>query len=163
MNHSATIASGGSKWPGMNLDEEVERGVNIARFLKTANAGVLVEHQLFTTLDAKVKRLKLPGGDEVFVLPAQVKPAAGRQRDRPAVAEPQGDPAPRLLLEGLGQRRVHGHPDAVHQRARGRVPDLAVVERAEIEAAFAGMVDAVDEFRRRADCRDIENAARKLL
>lgn len=36
------ITAGGAKWPGMNLDEEVERGVNIARFLKSAGAKVLV-------------------------------------------------------------------------------------------------------------------------
>ncbi len=36
------ITAGGSMWPGLNLDEEVERGVNIARFLKSAGAKVLV-------------------------------------------------------------------------------------------------------------------------
>ncbi|GMV79326.1 MAG: hypothetical protein AMXMBFR7_05100 [Planctomycetota bacterium] len=35
------ITAGGSKWPGMNLDEEVERCLNIARFLKSAGARVL--------------------------------------------------------------------------------------------------------------------------
>mgnify|MGYP001577058469 CR=1 FL=1 len=38
----ASITAGGSKWPGMNLDEEVERGVNVARFLRSAGAKVLV-------------------------------------------------------------------------------------------------------------------------
>jgi GTP-binding protein HflX len=34
---------------------------------RLTDAGALVEHQLFTTLDPKVKKLKLPGGEEVLV------------------------------------------------------------------------------------------------
>ncbi|MCZ7646703.1 MAG: sugar phosphate isomerase/epimerase [Planctomycetota bacterium] len=35
------ITAGGSMWPGMNLDEEVERCLNIARFLKASGARAL--------------------------------------------------------------------------------------------------------------------------
>lgn len=35
------ISAGGSLWPGMNLDEEVERSLNVARFLKSAGAKYL--------------------------------------------------------------------------------------------------------------------------
>jgi len=35
------ISSGGAKWPGMSLEEEVERSLNIVRFLKSANAKIL--------------------------------------------------------------------------------------------------------------------------
>jgi inosose dehydratase len=35
------ITAGGATWPGMNLDEEVERNLNVARFLKAAGARCL--------------------------------------------------------------------------------------------------------------------------
>ena len=35
------ITAGGAQWPGMSLEEEVERSLNIVRFLKSANAGIL--------------------------------------------------------------------------------------------------------------------------
>jgi inosose dehydratase len=35
------ISAGGAKWPGMSLEEEVERSLNIVRFLKGANARIL--------------------------------------------------------------------------------------------------------------------------
>src|SRR5688572_20538239 len=35
------ISAGGAKWPGMSLEEEVERSLNIVRFLKSANAKIL--------------------------------------------------------------------------------------------------------------------------
>jgi inosose dehydratase len=35
------ITAGGAKWPGMSLEEEVERSLNIVRFLKSANAKIL--------------------------------------------------------------------------------------------------------------------------
>jgi len=35
------ISSGGQLWPGTNLDEEVERSLNIARFIKACGASVL--------------------------------------------------------------------------------------------------------------------------
>ena len=35
------ITAGGAMWPGMSLEEEVERSLNIVRFLKSANARIL--------------------------------------------------------------------------------------------------------------------------
>src|SRR5438477_6467574 len=35
------ITAGGAMWPGMSLEEEVERSLNIVRFLKGANARML--------------------------------------------------------------------------------------------------------------------------
>jgi len=35
------ITAGGAMWPGMSLEEEVERSLNIVRFLKAANAKIL--------------------------------------------------------------------------------------------------------------------------
>ena len=35
------ITVGGARWPGASLDEEVERSLNIVRFLKGAGAGIL--------------------------------------------------------------------------------------------------------------------------
>ena len=35
------ITAGGALWPGMNLEEEVERNLNIARFVKSAGANIL--------------------------------------------------------------------------------------------------------------------------
>jgi inosose dehydratase len=35
------ITAGGAMWPGMSLEEEVERSLNIVRFLKGANAKIL--------------------------------------------------------------------------------------------------------------------------
>jgi inosose dehydratase len=35
------ITAGGAMWPGMSLEEEVERSLNIVRFLKSANAKIL--------------------------------------------------------------------------------------------------------------------------
>src|SRR3954469_8034954 len=35
------ISAGGAIWPGMSLEEEVERSLNIVRFLKSANANIL--------------------------------------------------------------------------------------------------------------------------
>jgi len=35
------ISTNGAKWPGMSLEEEVERSLNIVRFLKSANAKIL--------------------------------------------------------------------------------------------------------------------------
>ncbi len=39
--HLVAITSGGAMWPGMSLEEEVERSLNIVRFLKSANAKIL--------------------------------------------------------------------------------------------------------------------------
>lgn len=57
------ITGGGSQWPGMNLDEEVERGVNVARFLKNSGASVL-------NLLPPVPNPEKPMEDEQDLLPA---------------------------------------------------------------------------------------------
>lgn len=57
------ITSGGSMWPGMNLDEEVERGVNVARFLKSAGAKFLVLYPPRPNPDSPLE-------DEMDLLPA---------------------------------------------------------------------------------------------
>ena len=57
------ITAGGSMWPGMNLDEEVERGVNVARFLKNSGANAL-------TLLPPVPNPDSPLEDELDLMPA---------------------------------------------------------------------------------------------
>lgn len=57
------ITAGGSMWPGMNLDEEVERGVNIARFLKNSGANAL-------TLMPPMPNPDNPLEDELDLMPA---------------------------------------------------------------------------------------------
>lgn len=57
------ITGGGSMWPGMNLDEEVERGVNVARFLKSAGARLLVLYPPRPNPDSPLE-------DEMDLLPA---------------------------------------------------------------------------------------------
>ncbi len=39
--HLVAISAGGAMWPGMSLEEEVERSLNIVRFLKSGNARIL--------------------------------------------------------------------------------------------------------------------------
>ena len=39
--HLIAITAGGAMWPGMSLEEEVERSLNIVRFLKGADAKIL--------------------------------------------------------------------------------------------------------------------------
>lgn len=57
------ISAGGAMWPGMNLDEEVERNLNIARFLKACDAKVL-------TLYPPRPNPDQPLEDELDILPA---------------------------------------------------------------------------------------------
>jgi len=57
------IVAGGSKWPGMNLDEEVERGVNVARFLRSVGAKVMVLYPPRPNPDEPLE-------DELDLLPA---------------------------------------------------------------------------------------------
>ncbi len=57
------ITAGGSMWPGMNLDEEVERGVNIARFLKNSGADLLTMSPPFPNPDDPIE-------DELDLMPA---------------------------------------------------------------------------------------------
>lgn len=57
------ISAGGSLWPGMNLDEEVERNLNIARFLKSSGAKYL-------TLAPPRPNPEKPLEDELDLMPA---------------------------------------------------------------------------------------------
>ncbi len=57
------ITAGGSLWPGMNLDEEVERNLNIARFLKACGARYL-------TLTPPRPNPDKPLEDELDLMPA---------------------------------------------------------------------------------------------
>jgi sugar phosphate isomerase/epimerase len=57
------ITAGGARWPGMNLDEEVERNLNYARFLRSAGARYL-------TLYPPRPNPESPIEDELDLMPA---------------------------------------------------------------------------------------------
>jgi inosose dehydratase len=57
------ISAGGARWPGMNLDEEVERNLNVARFLRAAGARYL-------TLYPPRPNPERPLEDELDLMPA---------------------------------------------------------------------------------------------
>jgi sugar phosphate isomerase/epimerase len=56
------ISCGGAKWPGMSLEEEVERSLNIVRFLKSANAKIM-------TLMPPIPNPDQPLEDEADLIP----------------------------------------------------------------------------------------------
>lgn len=112
------------------------------------DAGVLTEHQLFTTLDAKLRRLRLPGGEEVLLadtvgfvkkLPHELVEAF-----RSTLEEVRGADLLLHVIDGSAhgvERHLQAVREVLTEIDAHRIPELFVVNK--LDVAPPGVMETV--------------------